>query len=135
MHNGVDQSGGALHTQEHTHESIHAHLHTHTGEHAHQHEGLSPDTVHTHAHIHTHEHEDLQKSEQLQQNGADKAEIVALLTYTLQHNHHHNEEMLQMQKQLRALGLDAEAEQLDIAISDFSVGNARLADILKTLQE
>jgi hypothetical protein len=69
----------------------------------------------------------LQKSEQLQQNGADKAEIVALLTYTLQHNHQPHERCCRSRSKLRALGLDAEAEQLDIAISDFLVGNARLA--------
>lgn len=133
MHNGVDHNGGAHQTEE----SAHAHLHTHTGEHAHQHEGLSPETVHTHEHMHTHEL-DCVGGEAHQYDpatGANRAEIVALLTYTLQHNHHHNEELLQMQAQLRALGLDAEAELLDLSISDFTAGNARLADILKTLQE
>ncbi|MDD4312514.1 MAG: cobalt transporter [Eubacteriales bacterium] len=136
MHNGVDHSGGAHQTQEHANEPMHAHLHTHTGEHAHQHEGLSPETVHTHEHIHTHEHD--HASDQAQpldpDSCANRAEVVAMLTDTLQHNHHHNEELLWMQKQLRALGLDAEAEQLDIAISDFSVGNARLAELLKSLE-
>ena len=133
MHNGVDHNGSAHQTEE----SAHAHLHTHTGEHAHQHEGLSPETVHTHEHMHTHELDCVgdQAHQYDPATSANRAEIVALLTYTLQHNHHHNEELLQMQAQLRALGLDAEAELLGSSISDFTAGNARLADILKTLQE
>ena len=141
MHIGVDQNGGAHHAEEHTHESAHAHLHTHTGEHAHQHEGLSPATVHTHEHTHalTHEHDCKDKSnvahEHDANSGANRAEVVALLTDTLQHNHHHNTELLEMQQQLRELGLGAEADLLGLGISDFASGNARLADILKSLQE
>jgi len=141
MHNGVDQSGGVNHAQEHTHESSHAHLHTHTGEHTHQHEGLAPSTVHTHEHTHnrTHEHDLTQEGEAAHQHdpddGADRAEVVALLAYTLQHNHHHNAELLEMQLQLGALGFRAEAELLGASIADFATGNARLADILKILQE
>lgn len=141
MHNGAEQSGGTNHAQERTHESSHAHLHTHTGEHAHQHEGLDPTTVHTHEHTHnwTHEHDVSQQGEATHRHdseeGADREEIVALLAYTLQHNHHHNAELLEMQRQLRALGHDAEAELLGESIADFTAGNARLADILKALQE
>jgi len=141
MHNGVDQSGGALHAQEHTHESAHAHLHTHTGEHAHQHEGLSPATVHTHEHTHTlsHEHACAPENEQTHRHDEEDCpnleEVVALLTYTLQHNMHHNAELQQMQEQLRALGLGDAAEQLARSMTDFAAGNARLASLLKTLQE
>ena len=133
MHNGVDHNGSAHQTEE----SAHAHLHTHTGEHAHQHEGLSPETVHTHEHTHTHEHDSAGGQAHLYDptTGENREKIIALLTHTLQHNHHHNEELLQMQAQLRALGLDAEAELLGSSISDFTAGNARLADLLKTLQE
>jgi hypothetical protein len=141
MHNGVDQGGGALHTQEHTHESAHAHLHTHTGEHAHQHAGLDPATVHTHEHTHTlaHEHACAPETEQTHRHDAEDEpnleEVVALLAYTLQHNLHHNAELMQMQEQLRALGLGSAAEQLARSMADFSAGNDRLSDLLKTLQE
>ena len=141
MHNGVDQSGGGCHAQEHTHESAHVHLHTHTGEHAHQHEGLSPETVHTHAHTHmlTHEHDCADASETKHRHGAevvaDRAEIAALLNYTLQHNHHLNAELQEMQVQLRVLGLDNAAERIGMGISDFAAGNAHLADALKRMKE
>ena len=141
MHNGVDSSGGALHAQEHTHESAHAHLHTHTGEHAHQHEGLSPETVHTHEHTHTlsHEHACAPESGQAHRHDAEDCpnleEVVALLAYTLQHNLHHDAELRQMQEQLRLLGLGDAAEQLGQSMADFAAGNARLAILLKTLQE
>ena len=141
MHNGVDPSGGALHAQEHTHESAHAHLHTHTGEHAHQHEGLSPETVHTHEHTHTltHEHNCADSGETAHrhdlEDGTDRAEIVALLNYTLQHNHHHNAELLEMQTQLIALGLDDAAELIGKSISDFTSGNEHLAEALKRMKE
>ncbi|NCB29594.1 MAG: hypothetical protein EOM63_07515 [Clostridia bacterium] len=136
MHNGVDHSGGANQTQEHSHESMHAHLHTHTGEHAHQHEGLDPATVHTHEHMHTYEHDHAgdQAPQSDASSDANRTEIVAVLTYVLQHNRNQNTELLELKKQLRSLELTAAAEQLDIAISDFSVGSARLADILKSLE-
>lgn len=141
MHNGVEQNGGVCHAQEHTHESAHVHLHTHTGEHSHQHEGLSPETVHTHEHTHTmtHEHDCTDSSETAHSHdaevGADRAEIVALLNYSLQHNHHHNAELLEMQAQLRALGLDDAAELIGRSLSDFAAGNALLAEALKKIKE
>ena len=62
-------------------------------------------------------------------------EVVALLAYTLQHNIHHDAELRQMQEQLRLLGLGDAAEQLGQSMADFAAGNARLAILLKTLQE
>ena len=141
MHNGVDQIGGGCHAQEHTHESAHVHLHTHTGEHAHQHEGISPETVHTHEHTHmlTHEHDCAIASKTTHrhgvEDGADRAEIAALLNYTLQHNHHLNTELLEMQTQLRVLGLDEAAELVSKGVSEFTEGNAHLADALKSIKE
>ena len=136
MHDGLDHTGGLVHTHPHAHESTHAHLHTHTGEHAHQHEGLDPATVHMHEHTHetVHAHDHAHEDGHVHPHGdanPERAEAVALLTYFLKHNQHHGEELRLLQEQLLELGLDAAAEQVDQAIKEYSSGDAHLAAALE----
>lgn len=73
---------------------------------------------HTHDHDHHHSHHSPEES-------------LALLTYMLGHNRHHAEELHEL-----AHGLDDEAAQLiHDAVIDFQLGNEKLAEALRILQE
>lgn len=73
---------------------------------------------HTHDHDHHHGHHSPEES-------------LALLTYMLGHNRHHAEELHEL-----AHGLDDEAAQLiHDAVIDFQLGNEKLAEALRILQE
>lgn len=73
---------------------------------------------HTHGHDHHHGHHSPEES-------------LALLTYMLGHNRHHAEELHEL-----AHGLDDEAAQLiHDAVVDFQLGNEKLAEALRILQE
>jgi len=88
---------------------------THSHEHNHDHS-------HSHEHTHTHSHD----------HGAitDTAEILALLTYMIDHNRHHTEEIHDM-----AHGLSGEpAELLHDAVVLFEDGTNKLDEALKLLK-
>lgn len=140
MHDGLDHTGGRIHTHPHAHESTHAHLHTHTGGHAHQHEGQGSAIVHTHEHTHetVHAHDHAHEDGHIHSHGDTnpvRAEAVALLTYFLKHNQHHGEELRLLQEQLLELGLNVAAEQVDQAIKKYSSGDAHLAAALEQARD
>lgn len=76
---------------------------------------------HTHDHDHHHDHHEHHSPE----------ESLALLTYMLGHNRHHAEELHEL-----AHSLDEESAQLiHDAVIDFELGNEKLAEALRILQE
>ena len=76
---------------------------------------------HTHDHDHHHDHHEHHSPE----------ESLALLTYMLGHNRHHAEELHEL-----AHSLDEECAQLiHDAVIDFELGNEKLAEALRILQE
>lgn len=75
---------------------------------------------HTHDHEHEHVHEHY-----------SSGETLALLTYMLEHNRHHAEELQEL-----SIGLDEETSQLlHEAVVDLTVGNEKLAEVVRILKE
>ncbi len=101
-----------------------------------------------HSHEHTHEHhghdhtEDYENSNCGQCGGCsakeedgENKEIIALLTYMLQHNEHHAAELDQMAQRLKKAGMDTAAEQIAKGVSEFQKGNLYLSVALSMVKE
>lgn len=103
-----------------------------------------------HSHGHTHEHHGHEHEHTHQEcassgcgecggcsgeEGGKNKEIIALLTYMLQHNEHHAAELDEMAQKLRETGLDTAAEQISKGVSEFQKGNMYLGVALSMVQE
>ena len=99
---------------------------------------------HSHGHEHTHEHHGHEegKGSDCGQcrgcsdgEGGKNKEIIALLTYMLQHNEHHAAELDEMAQKLREAGMDTAAEQISKGVSEFQKGNLYLGVALSMVKE
>ena len=98
---------------------------------------------HSHGHEHTHEHthqgcetsECGQCSSCSDEEGGENKEIIALLTYMLEHNEHHAAELDEMAQKLREAGMDTAAEQISRGVSEFQKGNMYLGVALSMVRE
>lgn len=101
---------------------------------------------HSHGHEHMHEHhehvaQDCETSKCSEcagcagEEGGENKEIIALLTYMLQHNEHHAAELDEMAQKLREAGMDTAAEQISKGVSEFQKGNMYLSVALSMVKE
>ena len=98
---------------------------------------------HSHGHEHTHEHthQGCETSECghcsscSDEEGGKNKEIIALLTYMLQHNEHHAAELDQMADNLEKMGMATAAKTIREGVSDFQKGNMRLGLALTLVKE
>lgn len=138
--------GGASH--EHSHDGGHNHAHTHEHTHEHTH---ADGTTHTHAHGHAHEHPHGHEHAHGHTHGGcpgtaacdsdckscdmdPRAEVVALMSYMVNHNTAHANELAQLAGRLKDLGDAMAYEQVMQAVSDFEKGNLRLSTVLAALK-
>lgn len=106
----------------HEHSHAHTHEHPHTHEHSHTH-----DHEHSHEHTHEHSHEHIAP--------ADKAELVALVKFTLEHNEHHLVDLHSMIHQLEDLDETKAAQALEEAMAEYKKGNAKMQAALDMIKE
>lgn len=133
MHLIKDENGNLC---PHSHEHGHTHEHTHEDGHTHTHEHM-----HDHEHMHEHAHQECDTSScakcggcSSEEDGKNK-EIIALLTYMLQHNEHHAAELDEMAQKLREAGMGTAAEQISKGVSEFQKGNMYLGVALSMVKE
>ncbi len=103
-----------------------------------------------HSHEHTHEHHGHDHTHHDYENagcgqcggcsaqegeGGEKKEIIALLTYMLQHNEHHAAELDQMAQRLKQSGMDTAADQISKGVSEFQKANLHLSVALSMVKE
>ena len=81
--------------------------------------------MHDHIHDHDHHHHDHTHDH------TSPEESLALLTYMLGHNRHHAEELHELAHNLE----DEAAQLIHDAVVDFELGNEKLAEALRILQE
>ena len=91
---------------------------------------------HTHSHgslTHSHTHGEMDHDHTPSENATPVEELLVMMKYLVTHNDAHAQEVADLAQSLMAAGKDVAYDEIMDAVSDFDMGNAKLAAILEKL--